>query len=372
MDRDKIFSIWFSQLAKVGLVTKKELMIEYETAENIYYSKEADDWDKSLTEAENIYKECIKKEIDIISFDDSLYPPLLRKISNPPPVLYKKGMDIDYSKYPMVSVVGSRLVSDYGRNVTEKISRELSQSGFIVVSGMAAGVDGIAHRSVLLSGGVTVAVLGCGVDIIYPFENSDVYEKLCLQGAVLSEYPPGTKPNRTQFPQRNRIVSGMCNATVVTEARFNSGSLITARTANTQGRKVFAVPQNINSPYGQGTNGILKDYASVITQGSDAFDYYIKNQVENEYTPEMKKPARKRATVKNAPKNLPPNLSLEERCIIKVLKGGIKHIDKISEETGYPLGKVNAVASLLEIKGIIYSVMGNAYGITDSYVTDEL
>ena len=354
MDREKVFAIWFSLLTQITPVSKKDYLIKNTSFEDIY---NAEAFNKNLADAENIYLKCCEKGIDLISFYDEFYPPLLKEISNPPPVLYKKGLDIDYRKYPLAGVVGSRLVSDYGKCATEKIARELSQEGIIVVSGMAAGVDGIAHRSVISSGGVTVAVLGCGIDIIYPLENTDIYESLCKRGAILSEYPPGMRPTKTSFPQRNRIISGMSHATVVTEARLNSGSLITARTANTQERKVFAVPQNINSPYGQGTNHILKSFATVITEGTDVAEYLKKNKNTFKKT----EPEKRKTAKREKPATL--HLSVEERRIIEVLKGGVKHIDTIAEETGYPVQKILAVSSLLEIKGVVYSVMGNSYAL---------
>ena len=361
MSNVKILGIWFSQAKESTPVKKREILYSHKSFEEIYNSFKTETWNKDVSEAEKIYEKCFEAGINVLGFYDDFYPPLLRKIPDPPPVLYKKGLDIDYRKYPLAGVVGSRLVSDYGKGATQKISRELSQCGFIVVSGMAAGVDGIAHRSVISRNGLTVAVLGCGADIIYPLENTDVYEKLCENGAILTEYPPGEKPTKTSFPKRNRIISGMSHAIVVTEARFKSGSLITANTANKQKRKVFAVPQNINSPYGQGTNEILKTFATVITEGNDVYKYYKANESEiiTEDAP-LPKP-RKKETVK--PKEKPVLLNVDERRIIEILKGDIKSVDELCEKTGFSMSKVVALMTMLEIKGVVYSVMGNSYGL---------
>ena len=388
MEENRLYSVWLS--IRPGLTPKKikSLIETYKTARTIYFLSQSELNDapldeivkqtlrnKNLDHAKHICEECEKKGIDILEYNDDYYPPLLRNLPNPPFVLYKKGRDIDYRRYPIASIVGSRILSDYGKNVTEKISFDMAKQGFIVVSGMALGADAAAHLSALKGGMASVAVLGCGVDEIYPYENRDLYNKLCTYGAVLSEYPPGTKPERYNFPQRNRIVSGMSHLTVVTEARIKSGSLITAEYTNEQGKQVFAVPQNINSPYGTGTNLILKEYARVLTDSSDAYKYYVETYRDGNYTPVLEDAIKKRQTrkYKNPPinkthKDLPDNLNESEIKILNALRDGPKHINKISNETGYPLGKIRAIATLLEIRGLVYTVEGNAYAMTSKDV----
>lgn len=379
MEERNIYGVWLATRPGVSPSVKKQLLAKYESAKNLYFLNEdeinlinADETTKTalkyknLDHAKHICEECVKKDIEILQYEDDFYPPLLREISNSPSLLYRKGKNIDYRSYPMASVVGSRLLSAYGKDVTEKISYDLAKLGFLVVSGMALGADAYAHINALKANAPTVAVLGCGVDVVYPYDNRELYDNICRYGAVLSEYPPETRPDRFNFPARNRIVSGMSHLTVVTEARLKSGSLITANDTYKQGKDVFAVPQNINSPYGQGTNQILKEYAKVITSASDAWNSYVRRFMEGNPVRELENAILNRREKKNttvrAYKNL-PELNEEEKKIINVLKNGITHINKISMETGYPLGKINAVASLLEIRGIIYSVSGNAYGI---------
>lgn len=383
MEERNLYGVWLSTRPGMGPVVVKELITKYKSAKTLYFmnSTELDseilDEDtrqvlknKNLDKAKYICENCVKNDIEILQYDDDFYPPLLRKIKNPPFVLYRKGRNIDYSRYPIGAIVGSRILSDYGKTVTEKIAFDMSKQGFIVASGMALGADGVAHMSALKGGIASVAVLGCGVDVIYPKENSELYYYLCKYGAVLSEYPPGTKPERYYFPARNRIVSGMSHLTVVTEARINSGSLITAKEAYKQGKAVFAVPQNITSPYGHGTNQILKEYAKVITDASDAWKYYVETYRNGNYTPALDAAVKERTRrkekglpLKTVYMDFPENLNESEKNILNVLKSGVTHINKISMETGYPLGKIKAVAALLEIRGLIYSVEGNAYGI---------
>ena len=388
MEERSIYSLWLASRKGISNPCKKDLILKYGSAKKLYFmnSDEINElWiddnvktalkGKNLDEAKYIAEKCESKGIDVIAFEDDFYPPLLKEISNPPYLLYKKGKDIDYRNIPMASVVGSRILSEYGKFVTEKLSDELCRAGFLIVSGMALGADGAAHCAAINAGAATVAVLGCGVDVIYPHQNREIYEYISRYGAVLSEYPPETPPTRSTFPARNRIISGMSHLTVVTESRLKSGSLITAGDAHAQGKEVFAVPQNINSPYGQGSNQLLKDYARVITSGADALDYYIKAFKSGDYTKELREAVALRKEKKEKSifsekmyDNIPLNLNEEEKKIINVLKNGITHINKIAAETGYPTGKVTAVASLLEIRGLIYSVTGNAYGLTDPQV----
>lgn len=388
MEERNLYGVWLSTRPGLTLTKTKELIEKYKSAKTLYFmnSSELDREpleedvrqtlkNKNLDKSKYILENCVKNEIEILQYDDEYYPPLLRRIKNPPFLLYRKGRDIDYRRYPIGAVVGSRILSDYGRTVTERIAFDMAKQGFIVASGMALGADGAAHNAALKGGMASVAVLGCGADVIYPKENAEIYRLLCRYGAVLTEYPPGTRPERYHFPARNRIVCGMSHLTVVTEARINSGSLITARQTHEQGKTVFAVPQNITSAYGHGTNQILKEYARPLTSASDAWEYYVKTYRDGNYTAELDKAVneRQRRKEKSVPlqsvyADLPDNLNESEKNILNVLKNGPAHINKISMETGYPLGKIKTVAGLLEIRGLIYSLEGNAYGIVSETV----
>lgn len=396
MEERNIYGIWLATRPGLTSVKVKELLEKYKSAKTIYFlngielDSEPMEEDtrqtlknKNLDNAKYIAELCVKNEIEILQYEDDFYPPLLKKITNPPSLLYRKGKNIDYRNYPMASIVGSRILSDYGRQVTEQVAYDMSRQGFVVVSGMALGADGVAHISALKGGMASVAVLGCGTDIVYPYENIEIYRQLCKYGAVLTEYPPGTKPTKYNFPARNRIVCGMSHLTVVTEARLNSGSLITARLANGQGKAVFAIPQNITSAYGHGTNQILKEYARVMTSASDAWAYYVKTYRSGEFSLELEEAVKLKYSEKSVAKtqkavnppelkretfDFPDNLNEAELKVLEVLKGGPSHINKISSETGFPLGKVKTIAGLLEIRGIIYPLEGNAYAITSKSV----
>ncbi len=377
MKNDVICSLWLHTRKGISNHIKKALIDEYKTASTLYYMSTAEIdgiyadtsvkqalLNKNTDEACSVKRACDEKSIEIIAYEDDSYPKLLRDISSPPYILYKKGADIDLKNMKAAAVVGSRILSDYGKYVTAKISDDLCAQGFTIVSGMAAGADGEAHRAARNAGAPTVAVLGCGADIVYPMQNRDIYEYASKYGAVISEYPPSFSPTRSSFPARNRIIAGISAFTVVTEARLNSGSLITARDANSYGRRVFAVPQNINSPYGQGSNQLLKEYAHVITSGADAFEYYIREYGGREQAEQIRRNIRKRAeeTIKEQ------NFSEDEKRIIKALKNGASHINKISDETGFPIGKAKALMSLLEIRGVVCSIAGNAYGLTEGLI----
>lgn len=219
-----------------------------------------------LDTAEGIIEKCEKNGIKIFTIMDSSYPFLLKNIPDPPAVIYVKGMLPEEKR---VSVVGTRKPTDYGRAVAEKVSFILAINGVCVVSGMAYGIDAIAHSSSIKAGGRTVAVLGSGLNRIYPPEHKNLFRRICENGAVLSEYPPDEEPHPSRFPERNRLISGLSSALIVVEAGERSGALITARCALEQGRDVFAVPGNITSPSSKGTNRLIKEGANVLTGFDD-------------------------------------------------------------------------------------------------------
>lgn len=206
-----------------------------------------------------------------IPLDDRLYPEQLRRIYDPPVLLFALGR-VELLQTVMVAIVGSRQASAYGAAVAERLARDLALEGVTVVSGMARGIDTAAHRGAFAAGGGTVAVFGCGPDIIYPAENRKLAERIATQGLIVSEFPPGTPAHPQNFPIRNRIVSGLCEGVVVVEGQQYSGSLITARLALDQNREVFAVPGNITSRYSFGPNLLLKQGAQLVQSASDILD----------------------------------------------------------------------------------------------------
>jgi len=202
-------------------------------------------------------------------------PPLLRAIHDPPPGLFIRGdAELQLLARPAVAVVGARACSGYGASVARMLGRELSSAGLVVVSGLARGVDAEAHRGVLDAGGPTVAVLGCGIDRDYPAAHAELARRIAATGLVVAEYAPGVEPAPWRFPARNRIIAGLCRATVVVEARERSGALITADLALEEGREVFAVPGEIGSSLSAGTNTLLKLGAAPLTCAADVLDVY--------------------------------------------------------------------------------------------------
>ena len=206
---------------------------------------------------------------------DRCYPPLLAAIHDPPPRLFLRGNGpTDLLCRPAVAVVGARACSSYGRSVARSLARELAAAGLVVVSGMARGIDGDAHRGALESGGFTIAVLGCGIDRDYPAAHAELARRIAEQGLLVSEYEPGVEPAPWRFPARNRIIAGLCEATVVVEARERSGALITADFALEEGRDVFAVPGEITSSLSAGTNALLRIGATPVTSAADVLELF--------------------------------------------------------------------------------------------------
>ena len=215
-----------------------------------------------------IWDQIQSKGIQVLTWLDEAYPQRLREIEQPPPVLYLRGELLPEDTWA-VAIVGTRRVTPYGRQVTEEIAAYLAANGITVVSGLARGVDALAHNAALKAGGRTLAVLGSGVDRIYPPENRALAEQILEQGAVLSDYAPGTPPESSNFPPRNRIISGLSMAVIVIEAGKTSGALITAEFAAEQGREIFAVPGNILAPQSKGTNKLIQQGALPLLSASD-------------------------------------------------------------------------------------------------------
>jgi DNA processing protein len=217
----------------------------------------------------------VSSEIRQLRRRDAGYPPLLAAIHDPPPTVYIRGGGEESSLTRCaVAVVGARACSAYGRSVARSLARELAAAGVVVVSGMARGIDGEAHRGALEAGGVTVAVLGCGVDRDYPAAHAELARRICEHGLIVSEYEPGVEPAPWRFPARNRIIAGMCEATVVVEARERSGALITSDFALEEGRDVLAVPGEITSALSAGTNALLRLGATPVTCAGDVLELF--------------------------------------------------------------------------------------------------
>lgn len=230
--------------------------------------------DKSLSAACSIIKYCEDNRVGILTYACDEYPRSLRSIKDPPAVLYYLGRLPDLNKNLCIATVGTRKMSEYGMRSAYKIAYEIASSGAIIVSGMALGIDSVAASAALKAGGKTVAVLGSGIDIIYPKEHKKLYREIAKSGVVITEYPPSTEPSSFNFPMRNRIISGLSQGTVVIDAGEKSGALITSKTAILQGRDVFAVPSNIDSENSSGTNSLIRDGAQAVLCGYDVVKNY--------------------------------------------------------------------------------------------------
>ena len=279
--------------------------------------------------------------IRIIKKEDKAYPELLRNIKDPPKELYCIG-DIRLLAGKKLAVVGSRKCSEYGRTTAMRIGETAARNNVTVVSGMAKGIDRFAHLGALKAGGKTIAVLGCGVNICYPKENRELYERIASQGLLISELPPDTPPAPYTFPQRNRIISGLSEAVTVVEAGTGSGALITAESAASQGRDVFAVPGNINSQYSLGTNKLLTDGATPIAVIDDIF---IGMGIS---------PA---ADAKEV-----DSLGADEEMVYRLIKeNGEITVDFICRGLGKTPVWVNGIVAVLEIKGLVAYNLGKIF-----------
>ncbi|MFW6389782.1 MAG: DNA-processing protein DprA, partial [Halanaerobiales bacterium] len=276
---------------------------------------------RKIINIDKLLKDLDKNNIKYITLDDDNYPEQLKNIYDPPPVIYYKGNNI-LSSFS-VAVIGSRRCTAYGRKTAEKISYELSQKGLTIVSGMARGIDTKGHIGSLKAKGNTVAVLGSGLDIIYPPESKELFNEIQNNGMVISEFPPGVEPVSGNFPQRNRIISGLSRGVIVIEAAARSGSLITADLALEQGRELFAVPGNINRIRSQGTNKLIQKGAKLVTGVDDVLEeLFLYN--DNKVNLEDKK-------------NIYPELSAEEEELIKIFEDNneiqINDIIEVSKKT---------------------------------------
>lgn len=280
------------------------------------------------------------KGIEVISLKDERYPFFLKNIASPPVFIYVKGR-VEFSQ-KSIAIVGTRKMTAYGRSACEKIAGELSDAGVTIVSGLAAGIDGAAHARVLAKGGRTIAVVGSGLDVIYPKENRELWERIAREGTIISEYPLGTKPNHYHFPERNRIIAGLSMGVVVIESREKGGSLITASLALEDGRDVYAVPGDIFSPSSAGCNNLIRDSrGKLVVSGEDILEEYGWKSEKEE-------------------KNLEVKLSVKEARVFDALKREC-NLDELIMETGMEAGELLSYLMELELKELICGAPGGKY-----------
>ena len=285
----KLMWIWLAQACGQGSRTAIHLLCAYGSPEKIYRADRKSLAqklgerelsllnrlaNKDLSDATSILRRCKDTGVGILTPADAQYPRTLYQLRDAPIVLYYVGKLPDFESSCCCAVVGTRTMSEYGKQISYDIGRGLGAGGAVLVSGLALGVDGMSMAGALSAGGVTVGVLGCGIDIVYPPEHKDLMRRVLQDGAVITEYPPGTPPNGYHFPKRNRIISGLSQAVTVVEGDLKSGSLITARHALYQGKDLYAVPGNIGEAGAAGPNSLIKNGAHAITGAADILKNY--------------------------------------------------------------------------------------------------
>jgi len=299
--------------------------------------------EKAVEEVEKAFK----KGFSIIAFNDRAYPSQLKEIADPPLVLYSKGKFVPEDRFS-IAVVGTRSPDSYGKKVAFQITSQLAGFKFTIISGLARGIDTIAHRAAINSGGRTVAVLGCGLDIAYPPENMDLIEEIASCGVVISEFPPGTEPAARNFPGRNRIISGLSRGVLVVQAREKSGTLHTVNSALEQGREVFAIPGPIDKELSRGTNSLIKEGAKLVENVMDIIEELGPVNANNATQGIME------FDYREEPSHNEAELSKEEKTILSIISQKEEiYIDDIIRECNLPAGNVSSMLSILEIKGLI-------------------
>ena len=362
MAEDIFYWLALSLTPGVGSIFIKRLLDRFQTPEAVFRAPM-----KELLEIEGLgekvareiqrgpLEKAVEKELvllkeaggKMITLRDEDYPMRLKDIYDPPALLYVRG-ELRREDELAIAIVGSRKTSPYGRWFTEKIGQDLARHGVTVVSGMARGIDSVAHMGALQGGGRTIAVLGCGVDVIYPSENRNLFHQIIEHGAVLSEFPMGSPPEGGHFPRRNRIISGLSIGVVIVQASAESGSLITAGYALEQGREVFAVPGNVGAEGSRGTNQLIKEGAKLGESTEDILEEILPQwKREKEMLPKAETPL--------------PDLSEEEMLLYRLLGESPLHIDAIIRESQLDPGRVSSLLLNLELKGLISQWPGKCF-----------
>lgn len=355
---DKVYFNAFNQIPSIGSVRFRKLLNHFPDLATAWRAS-AEEFTRAGLE-DNVVKEILEKraaidpekefaklaaqKIKLLTNRDEDYPKLLREIPNPPIVIYLKGEFLPQDELA-VAVVGTRKISPYGRQACEDLVGGLVRAGITVVSGLALGVDAIAHRTAVAAGGRTVAVLACGVDAVYPSSNRQIAASILDgHGAILSELPLGTPPLKHHFPNRNRIISGLCLGTVVVEAAAESGALITARHALEQNRQVYAVPGSIYNPGAAGPNNLLKMGAKPVVSAADILEDlnlgHLQEQIETQ------------AIIGD---------NEEENAVLKLLTREPQHFDLLAKSSGLPAATLAATLTIMEMKGKVRNLGANQY-----------
>ncbi|MEQ8169996.1 MAG: DNA-processing protein DprA [Candidatus Eremiobacterota bacterium] len=354
-----VYWLALTNVSNLGILKSRKLLEVFLSPRNIFNASPSDigavkgigstivcsikEKDRLFKEAEEEIEKTTKKGISIISLSDKSYPSLLKEIPDPPLVLYVKGNLTDKDRNS-VAVIGTRTPDSYGKSVAFDMCKKLATFNFTVVSGMARGIDTIAHRGALNAHGRTIAVIGCGLDIAYPPENYELMDMIAANGAVISEFPLGTEPLSCNFPKRNRIISGLSRGILVVQAREKSGTFHTVNSALEQGREVFAIPGSIDKELSRGTHRLIKEGAKLVEDIGDITGELI----PMEGFPLPEKPPE-------------PVLSEDEKKIYLYINMEGTHIDEIIRKTSMETGRVSSVLSILELKNLIIRREGNFF-----------
>jgi DNA processing protein len=377
----RAYWVWLQHALGAGSSKQNRILTNYGDLED-FYAAGIENWllegyftqnelgklnSYSVSDASALIEYSEKIGQKVLTPDCEDYPEPLRQIHNPPCALYVKGTLPDFSANPAIAVVGTRKATATGVATARSFAYELAKRGAVVVSGGALGIDTAAHKGALQAGGKTVCVLGCGIDYNYLMSNASLRESIALSGAVLSEYPPNTQAINSNFPIRNRIISGLTLGTLVIEAAGKSGSLITAQCALEQGRDVFAVPAGIYSPVSQGVNSLIKAGAKPVSNAGEILEEYLyrfsdkidlNDNESNVILPDQPKPEPKAA-------KMPENCSADAASLYAALTKEPCHISELERKTGIPTPRLLTAVTELELSGCIRSYSGRRYRLPD-------
>lgn len=396
--------LWLTTLEGVSLREQAMLLRHFGAADEVYFAgsdaltlldgltdrARAALQNKELNAADRLLSECYEKDISICTMQDAAYPDRLRSIALPPPVLYTVGRMIDFDTQPTIAVVGTRSATAYGLRTAKRLGYQIGRCGGTVVSGMAKGIDAAAMEGALSAGAPVAGVLGCGVDVVYPKENGALFRDVARWGCLISEYPPGTPPIGSHFPQRNRIMSALGLGTLIVEAPERSGALSTANHALEQGRDVFAVPGNIDNPASYGTNRLIRDGAILAANGWDVMREYAalfpgrvryqpggqkldlsptEAQFAADETEASETDLEEKVTVSSKETQISidntgnnayidletilPKVDGDERELVILLAEKSQSTDELIERSQLPASRVMASLTLLEVQGIV-------------------
>ena len=351
-NKDIKFWVGFSLIPGIGRVKFAQLENYFGNLENAWKAAPADlkhaGLDSGSVNAINSWRPKISLEtemekleryaVTVLNCNDANYPARLKEIYDYPPVLYIRGSLLPEDEW-CLAVVGTRRTTVYGRQVTEEIVTDLAQSKITIVSGLAKGVDSVAHQAALAAGGRTIAVFACGLDTVYPSENANLARSTIQQGALISEYPLGTRPRAENFPRRNRIMSGLSLGVLVVEADESSGAMITAHLALEQNREVFAIPGSILSPTSRGTNHLIQEGAKLVRDYTDILEELNLMSVAHQMEMREAIPA-----------------SDTESLLLKQLSAEPTHIDEVCRSTSLPTSTVSSTLTMMELKGMVKQV----------------